>query len=198
MNRWFAKVRNSHIMTCQTIVNSFMTTHPTKSTIKIIAALVSLVMPMIAPAAVVNLIGSDSSGSTSFSTGLNWAGGLAPSAGNDYNTAGFLLRTPGDNTNNETWTFQGGSLTLGPVNLVGGINGSMLEKFGQNVVGDTRTLVINNFTNQANAMLRSGSTAPEPLCSISGKPLHHRRHIRLFKQTRPSSLLTPRCWAATA
>lgn len=108
-------------------------------------------------AATINMVASDSTvGQTSFNTGLHWAGGLAPVATNDYNTAGFFMRTPGDNVTN--YVFAGGSLTLGPDNLVNGNNGSMLEKFGL-PAGNVRWLTINNFTNGPTALLRSGGTA---------------------------------------
>ena len=54
--------------------------------------------------------------------------------------------------------FAGDSLTFGPVNLSGGVNGSILEKFTGGS-GSVRWLTINNMTNQANAMQRSGGTA---------------------------------------
>ena len=52
---------------------------------------------------------SDALGTTSFNTGLNWSGGLAPSSGNDYQTAGYLLRTP---ANASDIAFAGNSLEL--------------------------------------------------------------------------------------
>ena len=125
-------------------------------------------------AATINMNASDGVGTTSFNTGLHWVGGLAPSAGNDYNTAGFFMRTPGDNVTN--YVFGGGSLTLGPVNTSGGVNGSMLEKFGPGA-GSVRWLTINNFTNGPSAMIRSGGTAGA-FIHIAGKSLHHCRQFR--------------------
>ncbi len=104
----------------------------------------------------INLSANDGLGTSSFNSGVHWVGGVAPSAGNDYNTAGFFMRTPGDGVT--SYSFGGASLTLGPVNLSGGVNGSMLEKFTGGA-GSTRTLTINNFTNSSGAMLRSGGTA---------------------------------------
>src|SRR4051812_6974345 len=46
---------------------------------------------------------------SSLNTGAHWIGGAAPTAGNDYNTSAFLLRTPQDTA---SYTFAGDSLTL--------------------------------------------------------------------------------------
>lgn len=127
-----------------------------QATRKIVLTLASLALPLLASAATINLVGNDGYGVSSFTTGINWANGLAPSAGSDYNTAGFFMRTPGNSTTN--YTFGGDSLTLGPVNLVNGVNGSLLEKFSLGA-GSVRWLTINNFTNTAGAMIRSGGTA---------------------------------------
>jgi autotransporter-associated beta strand protein len=116
----------------------------------------SLLLRISGQAATINMNANDGVGTSSFNTGLHWVGGLAPSAGNDYNTAGFFMRTPGDTVTN--YVFGGGSLTLGPVNTSGGVNGSMLEKFGPGA-GSVRWLTINNFTNGPSAMIRSGGTA---------------------------------------
>ena len=122
----------------------------------ILGCLALLAGAAVSHAAQINLLGNDGLGASSFNSGVNWAGGLAPSAGNDYNTAGFFMRTPGNTTT--AYTFAGDSLTLGPMNTVGGNNGSLLEKFSSGA-GSVRTLTINNFTNLAGAVLRSGGTA---------------------------------------
>lgn len=128
----------------------------------VLGCLSLLVGAAVSHAAAINLIGNDSNvGTSSFNTGLNWAGGAVPGAGNDYNTAGFFMRTPGNTTT--AYTFGGDSLTLGVVNVA---NGSMLEKFTSGA-GSVRTLTINNFTNLAGAMIRSGGTAGA-LVHISG------------------------------
>src|SRR5665213_850389 len=108
----------------------------------VLLCLTLLVGAAVSHAAAINLIGNDSTvGTSSFNTGLNWAGGAVPGAGNDYNTAGFFMRTPGNTTT--AYVFGGDSLTLGVVNAA---NGSMLEKFSSGA-GSVRTLTINNFTN---------------------------------------------------
>jgi len=119
---------------------------------KTIVALALLAIPGTLHAGVVNLVGNDGLGTSSFNSGHNWANGLAPSLGSDYNTAGFVMRTPGDAN---SYAFAGSSLTLGVAN---GANGSILDKFSSGS-GAVRTLTINNFTNLAGAVIRSGGTA---------------------------------------
>lgn len=60
-------------------------------------------------AANIALINTDAINTTSFNTGLNWANGAPPSAGNAYLTATFRLRTPANTT---PITFAGDSLEL--------------------------------------------------------------------------------------
>lgn len=127
-----------------------------KKTRQLAVTLAASALPLLASGANISLTGNDTLGQTSFNTGQNWAGGAAPVATNDYYTAGFDIRTPGTATTN--YTFAGNSLSLGAVNLSGGVNGSLLEKFTGGA-GTIRWLTINNLTNQANAMLRSGGTA---------------------------------------
>jgi fibronectin-binding autotransporter adhesin len=52
---------------------------------------------------------SDAAGTSSFNSGLNWSGGLAPEPGNTYQTAAFILRTPQNTT---SITFLGDSLEV--------------------------------------------------------------------------------------
>ena len=90
-----------------------------------------------ANAANINMTGSDGFGATSFNAGLNWAGGLAPTAGNNYFTAGFLLRTP---TTSGNFTFAGDSLTFQP--------NSTANSTAMNLKGSSpSTITINNCTN---------------------------------------------------
>jgi autotransporter-associated beta strand protein len=126
-------------------------------TLKIaIAAIITLTGLAVSSGATVSLNANDGVNTTSFNTAGHWSDGQAPGPGNDYNTAGFFMRTPGNSTTN--YTFAGDSLTLGPANLAGGVNGSVLEKFSLGA-GSTRWLTINNLTNSAGAMIRSGGTA---------------------------------------
>ncbi len=124
---------------------------------KLAAGCLALILTATASdAAVVSMNASDGSGTTSFNTSLHWNNSQAPSAANDYDTAGFFLRSPGDAVT--SYTFAGASLTFGPQNIVGGNNGSFLEKFSSGA-GSVRTLTINNLTNRDQAMIRSGGTA---------------------------------------
>ena len=109
----------------------------------------------VSSAATIALNANDAFGEHSFNAGTHWVGGLAPSAGNDYNTAAFQIRTPADLLN---YTFAGASLTFSNPISAGAGNGSMLEKFSGGA-GAARTLTINNLTNTAGAIIRSGSTA---------------------------------------
>lgn len=124
---------------------------------KIVAACLTLLLSMAgSQAATVNLTASDAVNTTSYNQAGHWSNAQAPSAANDYNTAGFFMRTPGDGTTNDA--FAGASLTLGVQNTSGGNNGSLLEKFSGGA-GAIRWLTINNFTNSASALIRSGGTA---------------------------------------
>lgn len=79
------------------------------------AALASLIVLVAAPtqAATVALVADDGFGATSFNTGLNWADGNPPSAGNDYVTNDFRVRTPPDGG---SYVFGGDSLTVNNTN----------------------------------------------------------------------------------
>ena len=60
-------------------------------------------------AADVSLTADDAVGTSSFNSAGKWSNSAAPSAGNNYFNANFLLRTPGDANN---YTFGGDSLTI--------------------------------------------------------------------------------------
>ncbi|HEX6963023.1 MAG TPA: hypothetical protein VF175_14230 [Lacipirellula sp.] len=98
----------------------------------IVAAL--LMTPVSGEAATVAMSGSDAFGASSFNAGTNWTGGGAPSAGNDYVTNDFRMRTPADGN---SYTFGGDSLT---VNNTNGLNGGLMYKGA----GNTGVLTINN------------------------------------------------------
>lgn len=61
-------------------------------------------------AANVALTASDAGGATSFNAAGSWSNGQTPSVGNDYFTAGFVLRTP--TTSGGSNNFAGNSLSL--------------------------------------------------------------------------------------
>lgn len=118
----------------------------------ILAALLAF-LPMFAQAADVALNANDALGQSSFNSNAHWVGGAAPSGANDYSTGAFMLRTPPDSAN---WTFAGASLTLANPVSAGAGNGSLLEKSSLGS-GGSRTLTINNLTNAAGAIVRSGA-----------------------------------------
>jgi beta-glucosidase len=62
-----------------------------------------------ADGATIALNASDALNTSSFNSGLHWTGGAAPAAGNAYQTAGFLLRTPQNAT---SVSFPGDSLEV--------------------------------------------------------------------------------------
>src|SRR5262249_1916793 len=120
------------------------------SLITVVTLLITAFLAAMAQAASVSMNASDGLGQSSYNTGVHWTGGQAPVSTNDYFTAGFFIRTPGDGTTNDV--FAGASLTLNAQNTVGGNNGSFLEKFSGGA-GSTRWLTINNFTNNANSLV---------------------------------------------
>ena len=63
-----------------------------------------------AMAADISLFQSDPVGQSSFNTGTSWTGGLAPTAGNNYFTGAFTLRTPNDSSSD--FAFAGDALTI--------------------------------------------------------------------------------------
>jgi fibronectin-binding autotransporter adhesin len=122
----------------------------------------SLSLPILAHAATINMNANDAFGDHSFNAGTHWVGGAAPSAANDYNTGAFQMRTPADLNN---YTFAGASLTFSNPASAGAGNGSMLEKMTGGAPS-ARSLTINNLTNTAGAIIRSGAAAGEILTLI--------------------------------
>jgi hypothetical protein len=94
-----------------------------------------------ATAATVTLGATNTFGQTSFNTALSWSNAAAPSAGNDYQNAGFLLRTP-DATPN-SFTFAGDSLLItGPGLVTAAANDALMWKGN----GTTAVITVNNLT----------------------------------------------------
>ncbi len=85
-------------------------------------------------AADVTLTVSDGFGNSSFNAAGNWDSAAAPTAGNDYFTGDFTLRTPPDGDDH---TFQGDSLT---VNNTNGYAQGLFYKG----LGNTGTITVNN------------------------------------------------------
>jgi autotransporter-associated beta strand protein len=75
----------------------------------LVIAFTLVVQTWIARAATIVMNGNDAAGTASFNSGANWTGGAAPAAGNTYQTAAFLLRTPANST---SIAFAGNSLEI--------------------------------------------------------------------------------------
>ena len=106
-----------------------------------------------AKAAAYTLTASDASGSTSFNAAGHWSSGLAPSAGNTYDTTtAFMMRTPVGGTT--PITFAGDSLQLsGPGSTTAG--GGRLDWTG--TTGGATT--INNLIVTNLGMLQNGGAS---------------------------------------
>ncbi len=85
--------------------------HPARSILRplILATGIATLLSATAQAANVTLTKSDAINTTSFNTNLNWSDGAAPTAGNDYFTGAFVIRTPGTGG---PYTFEGDSLSI--------------------------------------------------------------------------------------
>ena len=108
----------------------------------IVAALAG---PMASPAANVTLTNSDTVGSSSLNSALNWSNGQAPSSGNTYSTGAFILRTP---TGSSSYTFQGASLTINT-------NGNFYYKGS----GSTGTITVNNLILAGGSSIHNSSAS---------------------------------------
>ena len=105
-----------------------------------------------AMAGIITMTLDDSSGTTSFNTGLHWSDGLAPAAGNDYQNNNFLLRTPGTTTT--SYTFGGDSLLITSASALGvDLNDALIFKGS---FAGTTTITVNNLTVNG-GVLRNGS-----------------------------------------
>ncbi len=89
-------------------------------------------------AADISMIAADTLGNSSFNSGLNWPGNVAPTAGNNYSNANFLLRTP---PNAASYTFQGDLLTITGGGLAAAANNEALMWKG---TGTSSVITVNN------------------------------------------------------
>ena len=89
-------------------------------------------------AADIVMIGNDAFGTSSFDTGTQWSDGQAPTAGNNFSTAGFLLRTP---TGSANYSFAGDLLVVTGDGLSTGPNNQALLWKGS---GTTSVLTVND------------------------------------------------------
>jgi len=101
------------------------------------ALTVIAMLPVLSNAAIVTMDTSDGFGASSFNSNLNWDNNAAPSAGNDYRTGNFTLRTPADAN---AYMFGGDSLTI---NNTGAYPQGLFYK-GTGTSASTGTITINN------------------------------------------------------
>ncbi len=122
-------------------------------TARLLALMAIAFAPTFAQAAAIMLTASDASSSTSFNAAGHWSSGLAPSAGNTYDTTtAFMMRTPVGGTT--PITFAGDSLQLsGPGSTTAG--GGRLDWTG--TTGGATT--INNLIVTNLGMLQNGGAS---------------------------------------
>ncbi|MBP8606429.1 MAG: PEP-CTERM sorting domain-containing protein [Phycisphaerae bacterium] len=105
----------------------------------------SLILAVSPVWAVVVMTGNDAMGTSSFNSAGKWDDGLAPSAGKDYSTVGYLLRTP---STAGSYTFAGDSLTVGGGTGGGSnpflTNGSVNNNALLNKTPSNPTITVNN------------------------------------------------------
>jgi len=99
-----------------------------------------LAVPAVCSAAPISLIAGDGFGTSSFNAAGQWDSVAAPTAGNDYFNATFLLRTPPDGGD---YTFAGDSLTITGAGLAAGANNEALMWKGS---GTTSIITVANLT----------------------------------------------------
>ncbi|HEY4414855.1 MAG TPA: autotransporter-associated beta strand repeat-containing protein [Verrucomicrobiae bacterium] len=119
----------------------------------------SLALPALAQADSVSLTAADAAGSTSYNVAGNWSNHLAPAATNDYYTASFGMRSPGTSADAP---FAGNSLTFQAA--AAGSYSWIMKGTGY------RTYTINNMTNSAGSLFRSGSGSTDT-CVFGGNLL---------------------------
>ena len=95
----------------------------------------------VAHAGIVTMTAGDGFGASSFNSAGTWDNGLAPSAGNDYFNATYLLRTPA--SGNASFTFAGDSLTITGSGLATAVNNESLMWKGS---GTGAIITVNNLT----------------------------------------------------
>ncbi|MCE9631554.1 MAG: autotransporter-associated beta strand repeat-containing protein [Planctomycetia bacterium] len=125
-----------------------------------------------ATAADISLFQSDPLGQSSFNTGTSWNGGAVPTAGNNYFTGAYTLRTPNDSSSD--FTFAGDALTIdvsGALRYVGLANstpvitinnlimdGGLLINGANEIASGTSTLTLSgSMTLKSNSGLNLGS-----------------------------------------
>lgn len=119
-------------------------------TLVVMACVTAICLTSVGSAALVSMTGDDTVGTTSFNTAGKWSDLAAPSAGNDYQNANFLLRTPAVNGD---FTFAGDSLLITSDSAVASnLNDALIFKGG----GAGNDITVNNLTFNGGT-LRNGS-----------------------------------------
>jgi hypothetical protein len=104
-------------------------------------------------AADISMTASDGFGASSFNSGLNWPGTVAPTAGNNYSNANFLLRTPATAA---SYTFQGDLLTITGGGLATAANNEALMWKG---TGTSSVITVNNLVIDGGQLRQAQSSA---------------------------------------
>ena len=135
-------------------------------------------------AADVTLNADDAFGESSFNTAGHWDNGLAPSAGNDYFTADFRVRTPPDGGSH---TFAGDSLT---VNNTNGYEHGLFYKG----TGNTGVLTINNLILDGGQIATANGSAD--VCQLDGA-ITVLSDSEIYAKQGPIQILAPISGSAT-
>ena len=118
------------------------------------ALVVALAIPAATHATLVSMTANDPNPGSSYNNAGNWNDASAPSAGKDYTTVGYLMRSPvvGGVYQSGLWTFAGDSLT------VGGGNGGGANPFDHRTANNNALIFkANGLTlNVANLILDGG------------------------------------------
>jgi len=114
-------------------------------------------------AANVSLKTSDAQATTSFTGSTNWSNGAAPSAGNNYFTGAFTLRTPNPTASGNNYVFGGDSLSIDS-------GGRFLGKIGNNTAGNTTvgTVTVNNLILNGCVFDQAGANSDNSKLMVSG------------------------------
>lgn len=123
------------------------------STLALLACVTAICLASVGSAALVSMTGDDTIGTSSFNAAGKWSNLAAPSAGNDYQNANFLLRTPGVNGD---FTFAGDSLLItSDVAAAVNLNDSLLFKG----VGAGNDITANNLTFNGGSLRNASGNA---------------------------------------
>lgn len=114
-------------------------------------------------AASASLKANDAAGTSSFTGSTNWSNGAVPSAGNNYFTGVFWLRTPNPTTSGNNYIFGGDSLSIDS-------GGRFLGKIGNNVSGNMTagTVTINNLILNGCVFDQAGANSDNAKLIVAG------------------------------